>query len=272
MIELEIACFVVREVMAIPNLVTFGQIGRGEEASREFTLRAADAATEVREVVLEDERFRLRELEGSEDGRRFVIEVVKLSEFGRFGVDVVVRYALTDGEPKEMTVPVRGEVVGDLRYAKTVNLFKRGDTYPGHDFVITSRSNTPVKVIEATASDPALSVEIREAEGQRALIHMGVVDPSQDFSTPVRGTVKIKTTDQDEPEVEIAFVIADRGVGAGAAQLRGGGLRPGQPAQGMELKDGDPTFRQAIIEQRRRDRVQRMKLDDKSEETPPPAP
>jgi hypothetical protein len=210
-LSLELSGEILVDVAVKPRHLSFGQVGKGEDATREFELEVTEPdKVKILEVAVDDkEKFGLERLEGELSGdSKYALKLKTTKEIGRVTGKVIIK--LEGSENDTLEVPIRATVVGDLRYSRSVYFNKREGEFPERDIVFTRRSGKDVVVKGAEDADGHLKLEVTTAKGAKAVVKAAVADPEKDYKKPVRGTVKVKVQDADEPEIDIRYTVTDR--------------------------------------------------------------
>jgi hypothetical protein len=145
-------------------------------------------------------------------------------ELGRISSNI--RIEIEGSEVPSINVPIRANVVGNLRYSKNLYFLKRDGEFKERDIVLTTRSGEPVKIKKVEDPDGKLKTTVVEAEGQRVKVTASVADPKVAYERPSRHVLYIYTTDKDEPKVEINYTISERRGTPRRAKTRAGLLKP----------------------------------------------
>jgi hypothetical protein len=213
---LKISGEIVTDVAVTPRSVWFGQLKKGETATKKFSVKVNDPEKfQIASVTVDNKAFSLKRVSGSAKGDA-EYEVTFRGSRKRESISgrAEVAYKGEDetGKTKEskVKVSVRVEVVGDLRYPRYVRFMKKDGKFPAQTVVFSSRSGKPVKIKNATDPEGLLKLEIGEPAGPRAVIRAEVADPNKEFKTPRRRRFVVETTDRDEPKVEINYMIFER--------------------------------------------------------------
>jgi hypothetical protein len=229
---LSLAGEVVADVVAKPRRVSFGEVAVGTEATRALELALGEGDNvRIAGVRSEDGRFRVTYLGADEShGGNYEIKLADTSERGVVASKLVV--SLTGGERDRFEVPVSATVVGDLRYPKTFTMQRRGDDFVATPVTIVSRSGKSFEV--RSAEDPAglLVASVTQASPSEVRLEVTATDAVGDDSTSTRGTLIVKTSDADEPTIEISYSLARLGRRSPTVP---GAVRPkgaGAPAEG----------------------------------------
>lgn len=224
------------DVEVTPRNLTFGQVAKNETMTKTFNIKVTEPdKVKIVSVKLEDEKFELTHKSGDPAGdSEYEVKFKGATELDRISSRITITFDGSD--TKSIEVPVRVNVVGNLRYSKDIYFFKRGDAYEPREITLNTRSGKPVKILGVSDPDNLLKTKIVEAEGQTVKIMAEIADPAQKFDPPQKHQLVIKTNDKDEPEVKIGYSVstrarADRG-GRGMAKpfLKGadiGMLQPG---------------------------------------------
>jgi len=101
-------------------------------------------------------------------------------------------------------------VVGDLVYPKSITFSKRDGKFANREITITSRSKKNVKIKKVEDPSGKLKLTVKTPNGKAAVINTEVADTDADYKKPFRAALKIHTTSQKEPVLDIKFFIMDR--------------------------------------------------------------
>ncbi|MCP4676929.1 MAG: DUF1573 domain-containing protein [Deltaproteobacteria bacterium] len=209
---------IVVDVEVKPRAITFGQLGKGEKSFREFTTKVTEPhKNKIVSVAIDEEHFKINKKSGKQEtGAKYEIQFLGSKELGRISSKILITYeeigASSEAGPKTTTIetPVRVNTVGNLRYSKNLYFLKRNDKFKSREIVLTTRSGDPIKIKGVTDPDKQLKLEVIEPEGQRVMVRAEVAKPDASYPKPSRHTLQIKTTDKDEPVVEIGYTISEK--------------------------------------------------------------
>lgn len=209
-LSLEISGEIIVDVAVKPRHLSFGQVGKGETATREFELKINEPEKiKITEVTASSESLVIERIEGELSGdSKYSVKLADTKTIGRVTGKVIVK--IEGSESDTVEIPIRATVVGDLRYSRSVYFNKREGAYPEREIVFTRRSGKKVLVKKVEDPEERLKLEIVTAKGEKAIVKAAVADPEQDFRKPVRGTLKVHLQDADEPVVDIRYTITDR--------------------------------------------------------------
>jgi hypothetical protein len=209
-LSLELSGEIIVDVAVTPRHLSFGQVGKGETATREFELKVNEPGkVKIIEVTATDEKLVLKRIEGEPSGdSKYSVELADTKTIGRVTGKVIVKLEGSDNDTVE--IPIRATVVGDLRYSRSVYFNKREDAYPEREIAFTRRSGKNVVIKKVEDPDGHLELEITTAKGEKATVKASVANPEQDYRKPVRGAIKVHVQDADEPVVDIRYTVTDR--------------------------------------------------------------
>ena len=203
---------VISDVDPQPRRLSFGQVSKRAEASRELNLQVPKPdQIKITSVTVDDERFEIKLVSGEPAGTaKYQVRFKGSEALGR--ISGRVRVAFSGSDVTEIDIPLWGEIVGDLRYAKNLSFYKQKGTYKSRKLTFTSRTKKPVGILGVEDEGGHLKVEIVKAKGDLAELEVSVKETAQQTDKTSKGTLRVKTTDRDEPEVEISYGIypADR--------------------------------------------------------------
>ena len=211
---------IVTDVSISPPRISFGEVTKGETATRSFTAKVTEPEkVSITSVTVDDDRFEVQAKDGAAD--TYEVRFKGGDELGR--LNAKVKLALKGADNPTMEVPIWGQVVGDLRYPKNASLYRKDGKFEPQKVVLSSRSGKDVKITEVVDESKALNVELEQAEGKSAVVVLTVADEKKKSEAPVRGKLLIRTTDADEPEVTVMYVIQYKDLG------RARRMGPGSP-------------------------------------------
>ncbi|MBW2526013.1 MAG: hypothetical protein JRI23_17665 [Deltaproteobacteria bacterium] len=190
-----------------PRRLSFGQVSKRSKASRDLTLRVPKPdEIKITSVTIDDDRFAIERKTGEADGpATYEVRFEGSEDLGR--IKGRVRVEFTGSDVSSLDVPLWGEIVGDLRYAKNISFYRQKGAYEPRKVTFTSRTKKPVEILEAKDQDGHLEVKIVKAKGELAELEVTVGAAAQKADKTVSGKLHVKTTDRDEPEVEIVYGI-----------------------------------------------------------------
>jgi len=202
-----LAGFINVEVAVTPKRLTLGrQKLKKESATEKFSLKVTDPEkTKIKAVSVKDERFAIKMLSGDPKGDgEYELIFNGANELGRINTEVAIEI---DGSEKPVKVPVLLTIVGDLRYSKSIFFVKKDDKFEPRDITFNTRSGKNVKIKGAT--DPTQTLKLKINSGKNT-VTATLIDQKADYRKPKRGKFLVKTTDLDEPEIEISYMISER--------------------------------------------------------------
>jgi hypothetical protein len=209
---LSLAGEVIADVDPQPRRLSFGQVSKRAEASRELTLQVPKPdEIKISSVTIDDERFEIKLVSGEPAGTaKYEVRFKGSEALGR--ITGRVRVAFSGSDVTEIDIPLWGEIVGDLRYAKNLSFYKQKGAFKPRKLTFTSRTKKPVEILDAKDEGGHLKVKIVKAKGELAELEVSVAGAAQQADKTSKGKLRVKTTDRDEPEVVIAYGIypADR--------------------------------------------------------------
>lgn len=197
------------DVSVTPRSIWLGQLKKREKGSAEFSVNVSDPEKiKIKSVTVEDKLFAIKKLEGEASGNaKYEIKFKGGVKLGPISTRLQVEYEGAERSP--LRVPIRVEVVGDLQYTKYLRFIKRNDSFRPMTIVFKSRSDKPVTIRSATDPQGLLKLTVLEAKGARPMIRAEVADPAASYQSPRRNNIVVKTSDRDEPTVEIGYTIVE---------------------------------------------------------------
>lgn len=196
------------DVAVQPRRLSFGQVSKRQtDAMREFTVKVTEPdKVKITKVSVDDGRFALKLKEGEPAGDATYELVFKGSkELGRLTGKVRIEFSGSDID--HLDVPLWGQIVGDLRYPQNLVFYKDKDGFKEREVNFTSRTGEPVHLLGIKDEAKHLKVDIVSPKGKMAVIKVTVAKPDAEASKPLRGKLVVRTTDPDEPEVEMTYAI-----------------------------------------------------------------
>ena len=197
------------DVAVKPRSIWLGQLKKRTKGSADFTVEVSDPERiKVKSVKVDDKAFTVKKLGGGAAGTaKYQIAFKGSAKLGRISTRVLVEYEGAKRSP--LRVPVSVEVVGDLQYTKYLRFIKRKDDFRPMTIVFKSRSDKTVTIKSATDEQGLLKLTVLEAKGKRPMIRAEVADPTASYQRPRRNKIVVKTSDRDEPTVQIGYTIAE---------------------------------------------------------------
>jgi hypothetical protein len=207
---------IVGDISVTPTAIWLGEVKRGEKVSRDLSI-AVNAPEKVKltSVTIDDKRFKL---ERKNENLKNTIEYQLLFSAGKAVEPVTADIAIgaEGAETPLRRIPVRGEVIGDLRYPKIVQFFNTGGQYPPVEVTVSSRSNKSFKITKVEDPDKLLKLQVLTASGPNAKIRAEIADSNPAHRPPSPGyRLIVSTTDKVEPKIIIAYVVSWNGPAPG---------------------------------------------------------
>jgi len=227
-ISLEIKVTIVVDVMVEPRNVGFRQLGKGAEATEQLSVKVDDPdKTKVTELAIDDPRFELKMTSGVlASDSKWEVKFKGSDKIGSFEAKIAIKFT-SAGEPRTMDIPIRVSVVGDLQYVRSVHFGKAPTTgFSPREVRLTSRSGKNVKIKKVEDPDGLLKIDVTTPEGNPAVFKANVANPEGDYSKPDSHTLKVHTSDPDEPIVEITYMITLRPAGRAMGSKGNLGMGP----------------------------------------------
>lgn len=198
---------VVPEVEVTPRSLRLGEVKKGSYANRDFSVTIHEPEhVKVSSAEIEDKRFKVsRKSESTDNKVQYKIQLNAGNKVEAISTQLIIN--LEGSNTPAVRVPVRADVVGDLRYAKLVQFFNLGGHYSPFDLGVSSRSNKPFKIKKVEDPQGALKLTIVQANGPNAQIHAEVSNPKSGSPRPDANRFVIYTDDKDEPKLEIVYMI-----------------------------------------------------------------
>ena len=202
---------VVVDLKVQPRSVNFGQLSKGEQGSSSFVLTISDPQkTTFKSIALEDEtHFSLEEGEGDfTQGKVYNIKFNGADEIGSIRSGLNIEYENEKGVQTQ-AVSIRAAVVSDLRYATNLTFSRRGKDFAHRTVIFTSRSGDEVEILEVINEGQEVKTEVIEKKAKQAKLRLLVADNDKRYETPVRGSIKVRTNNTDEPIATVGYVISE---------------------------------------------------------------
>ncbi len=200
---------VITDVMVSPRWLRLPQVGKGETASAEFSVKVSEPEKfEVQSVEIEDRRFAIEPLHlDATDGARYRLRFLGSDELGRLSSKVEIHYS--GPSPSSVSLPVHVVVASDLRYRKFLRFVQRNGAFAPQEVSFSRRSGKPVAIRSVRDSKKQLKLTIVQRRGKRAVFRAQVAAPNAPRPRGARGNVRIRTDHPDEPTVDIPYTITD---------------------------------------------------------------
>ena len=198
------------DLLVQPQSIAYGEVPKGTPTSRELSLQVQEPdRVKIVSVNVDDPRIDLVRKSGDAVGSAgYEVRLKKPDKLGRLSAKIHIE--LSGAEPSAIDVPVSGDVVGDLRYQKKLSFRRSGSDFPPRDLTITSRGNKPVQVLGAEDPGRLLKAEIIQPKGDKAVVRLTVAKTDAGPTDNGEGKIVIRTTDRDEPKIEIEYTIVYR--------------------------------------------------------------
>ncbi len=241
-LRLTLQAEIVVDVTMTPRAVSFGQLSKNKKVTREFSLIVNEPdKVKITGVTIKDKRFLLK-LKSGDPAKdpKYELTYTGGKKLGR--ISAPVRITLSGAKADHVDLNVSGQVVGDLRYSKSVYLPKAGGKFRSRTVTFTSRSGKTIRLLGVKDQGGHLTTEIIEAKGEKVSFKIDVTDPNKAYGSAVREKLIVKTNDPDEPVIEIVYTIADRKAarGRGLRNVLKPGLVRGQPPMSKPPTKGLP--------------------------------
>lgn len=219
------------DVAIDPQYLWLKEIKAGEKASREFSLTVHEPEKiKIASVAVEDKRFTVRRKSGDPKGNAvYELQFRGTRKPESVSTELVVR-AEGSSEPAGRA-GVRLEVVGDLRYPRMVQVFRKKDKAFTMDISFTSRSNKPFSLKRAEDPNKFLKLEIVEKRGPTARIRVQLVDENAVIQEGKRLTFTVHTSDKTEPAVQLPYIVYQERPTLTKSPPRLGPIAPPLPAR-----------------------------------------
>ena len=201
---------IVEDLRIEPRSVSFGEVPLGESAVKTATLKLAEPErVKIGKITCEDSRFSPKLTPGEEAGTA-TLEVTfnGHDKVERIASDIQIEL-LGEGM-KPASVPVRAQVVGDLRFPRQIFLMKRAEKYNTREIVLTSRSDKKFKVLRAEDPDGVVKLEVPKGANSEIRLVASVREAKVGDAKSVRGKILIRTSDAQNPEIEVGYTVSNR--------------------------------------------------------------
>jgi hypothetical protein len=200
---------VISNVTIKPKRIRFGDLGKSEKASKEFwvKLRNPDKA-KIDSVTIEDKNFTVSHKgDDPEKGAQYEISFNGSPDFGR--ISTTMRVSVQGLDKPFKNVSVVANIAGNLRYPQRLFFFKQAEGFPSKNIVISTRDGAPVTIKKMADPDGLLKLQIEKNNEPTVQIQAQVANP--DIKLDQRSVHKliIRTTDKDEPTIELTYRIGD---------------------------------------------------------------
>lgn len=114
---------VVPDLNVAPRNLWLGEINKGEKVVRDFSITIREPQTvKIKSVTAEDKRLKIsRKSESTDKVVRYELQFEAGKQIGLVSTHLVVSYE--GSHVPTLNIPVRGDVIGDLRYSKMIRFF-----------------------------------------------------------------------------------------------------------------------------------------------------
>ncbi len=193
-------------VITEPRRIEFGELSPGGDQSRwshDFSVAIQEGSElKISQVQTFAKYLRVSEIERSDRGGRFKIEVLPDAPRGELRDRVVVEFA--GGRQQSVNIPVIGSIKGDLRLVpSTVSFGVIQGAQPLERRVrFENQAKQNVKVLSVVSSNPAVSASLIDVQAGRRGVLVVRVDPLL-VTKDLRTTVDIETDHSTEPKLSL---------------------------------------------------------------------
>ncbi len=197
------------DVEITPPSLSFGDVSIGETAVKKAELRVTAEGKRIKSAESEDPRFSVKLIPG-ETADKASLEVTFLGSKTQERIASAVKVRLDNDEVSESNLPVRVQVVGNLRFPKQFFIMKSDAGFNSRELDFVSRSGKPFKILSAKDPDGRIKLEFPKTENKEMKIRASVKDSQLAVENALRGTLHIRTTDSVDSNVEITYTISKR--------------------------------------------------------------
>jgi len=210
---------VVQDVKVEPRVVSFLSLTRGQTAERIVKALPRDPA-QVRlggvKVLGPDEktpdpRFTARILKTDPATGAAEIEVAFLGtgDKGRSAATLFIEYTAPDG-PGQVGVALRLDIVGDLEWTRSLYFVRSAtDGFAKREITISSRTGKPFEVLGAEDPEQRLRIGKPTRKNGQVVIPVEIARPDEKVAQPVQKKIIVRTSDPDDPEIKVSYVISE---------------------------------------------------------------
>jgi hypothetical protein len=236
---------VVLDVDAVPPSLSFNEVMVGTSSVQTAALHIKEPdRVKITSVTSDDPRFSTKIIPGITK-EQSSLEVTFLGSRQEEQASSVLHVAVEGKDAVGLDIPVRAQVVGNLRYPRQFFLMRVGKTFNTRDLNIVSRSKQPFKIKSAIDKDRRIKFHFPKTAAMEILIVASIRDPKISLETSIRGTVQITTSDPLDSTIEIGYTISHR---QDASEIRQRVMRAKKDRNGMSLPNdtGDTDFEKKI--------------------------
>jgi hypothetical protein len=202
---------IVLEVNIKPYYLSFGEVRVDEKPTKTFEAEVLEPnRVKIKSVKIEDERFHLGEPQSSSAGKfSWEVSFKGTKEKGRIYTKAI--FELDGSENPRLELPIRANIVGNLKYPGHIYLMKTGDAYKPRTVKIVSRKKDhSFKVKSATDPDHNVKLDLKRKSETETELTVSIKNPEKKLTEPMKGKIQIKTTDNIEPSIEIPYTATVR--------------------------------------------------------------
>lgn len=228
---------IIQDVEIKPVSLSFGDMLTGESAVLKAELKVTrPEQVKITSVASDDSRFTAKLVPGDAPGKS-TVEVTFLGSEIQERIRSSIKVALAGEDATEVLLPVRVQVVGNLRYPKKIFLMKTGDTFNTRDINISSRVDKSFKIKRAKDPDGRIKLNFPKTAGKELRLVASVRDSEMSLDKAVRGTIEIKTTDSVDSRISVDYVVSRR---RGRSKIRDHVLKEKQSGRAAPISKAGP--------------------------------
>lgn len=193
-----------------PKRLTLGrQLAKSQKATEEFSITVKNNEISIASITVpNDDRFEVNFKSG--DPKKDGVYELAFKGGDKLGVVTAELLIKLEGSEKEIKTAIRFQILGDLRYSKNLFFFKKDNSFEPREVTFSTRSGKQTTITSAEDPTNTLKLEIVKSKDKATVVRATVIDTKASYKKPKRGKFTVKTTDPDEPQVEITYMISER--------------------------------------------------------------
>lgn len=199
---------IITDIILDPISIWLGQLPLRKSAESEFSAVSRDPnRIKIISVKVNHKSFQIKPVFKDTSKGKYKLIFTGGNQLGSISTNIEVTYQAVD--KKSINLPVRALVIGDLVYTKYIRFMRRDNKFDPKDVVFSTRSGKPVRLKSAVDPNGLLKLTIDNSNKPHPTVRAVVKNPNESYKRPKRYNFKLRTTNKDEPEVEIGYTIME---------------------------------------------------------------
>ncbi|MCL5277154.1 MAG: DUF1573 domain-containing protein [Deltaproteobacteria bacterium] len=206
MVALTLTGRVVSDLVVTPPILFLGSIRKGSTKERGLTIVASDPAVKITSLTASKPYIRLTPTAQSALQKTFMVTISRDAPVGPINSDIQVGYIGTSARRESRSVPVIGNIVGDILTnpnSVEMGVIKKGVRHPAMDVFLYTQPVKAFGITKIQTSPDVLKVKVfKQGKGSYRLeLRPGRIKTSG----RLRGKITVHTTMSTMPVVVIPF-------------------------------------------------------------------